>query len=388
MQTDAARAERARAFHMAVFGHEPAAIAFAPGRVNLIGEHTDYNGGLSLPIAIQLGVTCAVSPREDHAIVMRSAQGTEEARVALSDLTPAVVHGWSSYAAGSVAVAMERGWHRGGVSISVDGDVPLGAGLSSSAALECSVLLAVVAMSGSTPTALEIALAAQAAEHLYPGVPCGLLDQATSMLAQDGEALLLDSNALIAVSTPLALERMGLKVLILNTNAKHELNDGGYARRRSECESAAYALDVDHLAQLGLADLHRLAVLDDTRQRRARHVITENARVHETVEAFRVGDAPAIRRLFSESHRSLAQDFEVSCSELDVSVDAALAAGATAARMTGGGFGGSVVALVSADQLESVREGVAAAFEAHGFAAPSFLDVWPSQGARILSTKH
>lgn len=383
---DRERDERIRAQHELWFQSPPASVAFAPGRVNLIGEHTDYNGGLSLPIAIQRGVTCAVSPRSDGLIVMRSAQGSgEEVRVALDDLDPDMVSGWAAYVAGSIAMAMERGWHAGGVSVSVDGDVPLGAGLSSSAALECGVLQALVAASGADPTPMDIALAAQAAEHAYPKVPCGILDQATSMLAQQGEALVLDSHALTAKSVPLGLDALGVELLIIDTNARHELSDGGYASRRAACERAADLLGVHFLAELGPGDLGRLDALDELLRRRARHVVTENARVRLAVDAFETGDLESVSALFAESHHSLAADFEVSCIELDAAVDAAMAAGASAARMTGGGFGGSVVALVRPDRLSFVRTAVAEAFRSHQFAAPAFLDVIPSQGARVLS---
>lgn len=384
--SDAERIARGLAFHEQRFGRRPSVVAFAPGRVNLIGEHTDYNGGLALPIAIQRGVVCTVSPRSDEAIVMHSAQAPgEDVNVGLAELSPDALQGWPSYVAGSIAMAIEHGWHRGGVSITVDGDLPLGAGLSSSAALECSVLQAVVAASSSSPTRLEIALAAQAAEHAYPKVPCGILDQATSMLAREGEAVLLDSRALTVTSAPLSLDQMDVALLIIDTNARHELTDGGYANRRQACEQAAALLGVDFLAAIGPDRIDRLSGLDDVLRRRARHVITENARVLDAVAAFGSGDVDEVGRLFAASHRSLAEDFEVSCVELDAAVGTAVESGAVAARMTGGGFGGSVIALVPPARLDAIRTAVTRAFADRGFATPDFLDVVPSPGARVLS---
>lgn len=383
---DATRAADVQALHLATYGQPAALVAYAPGRVNLMGDHTDYNDGQSLPIAIDRGTACGVSRRSDGVIAMVSAQGDNLVHeVRIDDLAPGCLSGWGAYVAGSVAMAMERGWHAGGVSISLDGDVPLGAGLSSSAALECAVVLAVAALSGSDPDPMAIALAAQEAEHVYAGVPCGILDQATSMLAQAGEALILDSGQLTATSVPLGLDELGLHVLVVDTNARHELTDGGYASRRAACDEAAATLGVDRLARLTVADLDRIDSLPDPLDQRAHHVVTEHARVAETVAAFAAGDVERIGDLFAQSHWSLAGDFEVSCPELDVAVQAAMAAGAAAARMTGGGFGGSAVVLCPTQSLVGVQEAVRTAFADHGFAAPSFLVVSPSRGAHVIS---
>ena len=382
---DAERLARATALHEETFGCTPAAVAFAPGRVNLIGEHTDYNGGLSMPIAIDRGTTCAVSPRADGVIAVRSAQGDRKpSTIAMADMQPSAVRGWLAYAVGAVALATRNSWHHGGVSVTVDGDVPLGAGLSSSASLECSVLLALATMSQSTPGPIEIALAAQAAEHEFAGVPCGILDQATAMLAREGEALLLDSQALAASSVPLHLDDLGLRLLVVDTRARHQLGDGGYADRREACEEAARRLGVRHLAALDVSAMSRIGELPEPWRRRARHVVTENARVLLAARAFEAGDRAALGRLFAASHASLAVDFEVSCPELDAAVTAAVDAGAVAARMTGGGFGGSVAVLVDGGRVDEVRDAVAQAFVGRGFAAPSFLDVRPSAGAHAL----
>ena len=388
MTSDRDRRERADQGHRDRFGTAAEVVTFAPGRVNLIGEHTDYNGGLVLPIALAEGTTCAVSRRTDDELHVHSSQSASVVhRFRASELPQAIGAGWTSYVVGCYAIAVEEGWIVGGLDVWVDGDVPLGAGLSSSASLECSVLTAIRGLTGelgSEGDRLLVATAAQRAEHRFAGVPCGIMDQAASMLGRSGCALLLDSGSLTVSYVPLHLGEMGLSILLVDTNARHELTDGGYAARRADCERAARRLGIAHLASLGPDELGRVDSLPEPDRRRARHVVTENARVSAAAEAFAVMDLDALGALFAASQSSLSADFEVSCPELDVAVDAAVSAGAVASRMTGGGFGGSTVNLVRTGDEVRVRAAVSEAFSARRFAAPSFLSASPSDGARVL----
>ena len=390
---DAGRRLRAAALHEQTFGTPAVSVAFAPGRVNIIGEHTDYNGGLVLPIAIDLGTTASISTRTDGLLRIASAQaaGTiHEIRV--DDLRSVEKGSWQSYVVGAVAMAVEAGWTDGALDIVVDTTVPLGAGLSSSAALECSVLSAVYGLVGDIDDEpgrrMQIALMGQRAEHEFAGVPCGIMDQAASMLGRAGHALLLDSAALTATHVPMHLDDLGQVILLINTNAHHELVDGAYAERRASCERAATALGVAYLAEVAPADVQRLDALplSDADRRRARHIITDHARVSQVVAAFEASDLAAVGRLMDEAHWSMSHDFEASCAELDIAVRAAVSAGATAARMTGGGFGGSAVSIVPADAVQGVEDAVREAFAGEGFAAPSFLLVSAADGARLLHT--
>ena len=385
MIDDAQRAEQAHNRHLVLFGTAPEAITFAPGRVNLIGEHTDYNGGNVLPMAIDLGTMCAVSPRTDGRLALHSRQVNGPiATVDLATFDPTAANGWLGYVVGALAVAADRGWYVGGVDLSIDADLPLGAGLSSSASLECAVLSAVIALGGVEVAPMEIALAAQQVEHEYAHVPCGIMDQAVSMLAQPDSALLLDSATLATQPVPLHLDRLGLQVVLIDTNVRHDLADGAYADRRASCERAAAALGVTYLAEVPLSEISRVDALPEPDARRARHVITEQARVADAVRAFEEADAPALGRAFAGSHTSLSRDYEVSCPELDVAVSAAVVGGATAARMTGGGFGGNVVTLCRPADVAQVQASVREALTREGLAAPTFRTVTPAAGARRI----
>jgi galactokinase len=270
------------------------------------------------------------------------------------------------------------------VDLSIDADLPLGAGLSSSASLECAVLTAVIALGGAEVAPLDVSLAAQEVEHTWAHVPCGIMDQAVCMLAQAGSALLLDCATLDSRAVPLNLERLGLQVLLIDTNVRHDLADGAYADRQAACERAAAALGVRHLAGIPLDELARIDSLPEPEARRARHVITEQARVADAVAAFADADAGALGRAFAGSHTSLSRDYEVSCSELDIAVSAAVVGRAAAARMTGGGFGGNVVALCRPDAVARVQDSVRQALTRDGLAAPTFHLVSPAGGARRI----
>lgn len=357
--------------------------AWAPGRVNLIGEHVDYNDGIVLPIAIQLGCTASVATRDDGQLVMRSAQQPEDTvTLPIAAVAPGALDGWAAYVAGT-AWALDI-LPQGGLDIRVDADVPAGAGLSSSAALECSVATGLDRLMGGGRTARELAAAAQRAENDFVGVPTGPMDQMVSMLGVAGHALRYDVRSGEATAVPCTLP--GTTLLVIDTRARHALVDGGYAERRRSCERAALALGLPSLRDATLDDLVRLLADPETELLvpRARHVITEIARTDAAAACLIEGDAVAFGELMLGSHASLRDDFSVSCPELDVAVDAARAAGALGARMTGGGFGGSALALVPEALVPAVIRSVEDAFAAAGFVDPACCAVRPSHGACVL----
>jgi galactokinase len=363
---------------------EPAGLWSAPGRVNLIGEHTDYNDGFVLPFAIEARTRVAAAPRDDGLLRMRSAQQPAgDLAVSVEDLAPGAPDGWGSYVAGIVWAARESGHDVGGMDLLVDGRVPLGGGLSSSHALECAVALAVNDLYELGLDTRGLALVTQRAENDFVGAPTGLMDQLASLGCTAGHALFLDTRSLESEQVPLAPSDDGLTLLVVDTRVHHELADGSYADRRAACGRAAEQLGVGSLRDVsadGLDD--RLADLPDELCRRARHVVRENERVQAAVTAVRERNWPALGELLGASHASLRDDYEVSCAELDAAVESAVTAGALGARMTGGGFGGSAVALVPDDRVTAVRTAVAGAFAARGWAAPRTFPVVPSAGAR------
>jgi galactokinase len=374
-----------RAFDEA-FGREPQAVWAAPGRVNLIGEHTDYNEGFVLPLALPHRVVAAASAGEEARLRIVSAQEDERVEIALDDLRPGAVDGWAAYVAGVVWSLREDGHETPGLDLLVDGDVPAGAGLSSSAALECSVALAVDEIAGLDLDRPRLARLAQRAENDFVGMPCGILDQAASLLCTEDHVLFLDTRTGDTEQVSLALPKAGLALLVVDTRAPHRLVDGEYAARRRDCERAADALGVPYLRDVDVDDLaetlHRLD--DDVVRRRVRHVVTENARVLEVVDLLRTGRAADIGPLLTASHASLRDDFEVTVPELDTGVAAALDAGALGARMTGGGFGGCVIALVRDSDTEQVAEAVREEFARSGFAEPEWFATHAEPGATRL----
>jgi galactokinase len=376
----AERAERAFAER---FGAAPEGVWAAPGRVNVIGEHTDYNDGFVLPVALPHTTRAAVGRRTDGRVALASLQGDGAVvELALTDLAPGRPDGWAGYPAGVVDGLRDR--LAGGVSVLVDTDVPVGAGLSSSAALTCSVALALSDLVAPELTRADLVELARRSENDFVGAPTGILDQSASLLCEAGHALFLDTRSRITEQVPLDLAAAGLELLVVDTGTSHTHADGGYGDRRRECEEAAARLGVPALRDVD--DVAALAALDDdVLRRRARHIVTENARVLEVVHILR-GDADprSIGPVLSEGHASLRDDFEISTPELDACVDAALAAGAHGARMVGGGFGGSAVVLVDRDGAEAVAEAVRDRFAQAGYAAPRTFDVVPSAGARRL----
>ncbi|HEY3650362.1 MAG TPA: galactokinase, partial [Streptosporangiaceae bacterium] len=374
---------------------EPDGVWLAPGRANLMGEHTDYNEGFVLPFALGQGVTAAASRRAGRRFTVCSRQEPgDTVEVDLDGLAPGRVTGWAAYPAG-VAWALEAAGHRvPGACIAIDSDVPAGAGLSSSAALECATALALTPLAGLDVPRTELVTITRRAENEFAGVPTGIMDQSASLLCRAGHALLLDCRTLETSQVPFDPGAARASLLLINTRARHELADGEYGRRRAECEEAARRLGIRSLRDLtDLADTGSLT--DPVLRRRVRHVFTDNQRVLEVVALLRAspGSSPGpsadtyreIGRLLTQAHASLRDDFEVSWPEADAAVEAAVAAGAYGARMIGGGFGGSVLALVPAAASGPVRDAVTAAFARHGWTAPEFLDAVPSDSARQLS---
>ncbi|TYL55859.1 galactokinase [Nocardioides sp. BGMRC 2183] len=368
----------------------PTVTAFAPGRVNLIGEHTDYNGGQCLPFAIPLATTATLTLRDDG-ILRATSDQAEPWTGRLDDVTSRQVTGWASYVAGVVWALDAVAPLAGGLDVQVTSTIPLGGGLSSSAALECSIAIALEALLGQTPDAdgrSRIAEACRRAETEYVGAPTGGVDQLASMLGAEEHAVHIDFDDPRTPATtlvPLPLTADGLAILVTDTGARHALveDDSGYARRRAECDAAAATLGVPTLSRAAFADLASIA--DPVHRRRTRHVVTENARVVETVDALKVQDWGRLGALLTASHESLRDDFEVSCAELDVAVEAALQAGARGARMTGGGFGGCTIALVHAGEADAVRAAIDTAYRGSGWPAPRHHLVQPSAGARVVA---
>lgn len=369
-----------------LFGRPPEVAWRSPGRVNLIGEHTDYNDGFVLPLALTLGTTVEGARRDDRVLRVASRQADVAAvEVALDDLEPGSVEGWAAYVGGTAWALAGRGVPLVGADLLVDGTVPRGAGLSSSASLECASAGALLALAGTDLPLRDVALLAQRAENEFVGVPCGVMDQFASTHARAGHLLLLDTRSLEVRHIPFDLAADGLALLVVDTRAPHELVDGEYAARRASCEEAARRLGVRALRDV--TDLPRaLAALDDDLlRRRVRHVVSENGRVLAVVDLLESGGVRSIGPLLTASHASLRDDYEVSCRELDLVVDTALDAGALGARMTGGGFGGSAIALVDARDVDRVRTEILRAFAAEGLTEPGFVDASPGDGYGPLS---
>lgn len=359
------------------FGAPPAGTWSAPGRVNLIGEHTDYNDGLCLPVALPQRTVVAARRRDDRRVRLRSLQIQRSYDLTLDDVGPGRPRGWGGYAAGVLWALEQSGRPVGGVDLVVTSQVPVGAGLSSSAALECAVAAAAsdlfdLHLLEDDPGRAELAQICVQAENTVAQAPTGGMDQAAALRCRPEHALELDCRDDTIAHVPCDLRSHGLVLLVMDTRAPHALVDSPYAERRASCEEAARQLGVATLRDVPVDDLRvRLGGLsDDTLRRRARHVVSEIQRVRDTVDALRVDDFAAVGRLFDASHASLRDDFEVSCPELDLAVGTATAHGALGARMTGGGFGGSAIALVPAGLETRVKGAVATAFAAAGFRTP------------------
>ena len=387
---DQQAAKTAHEAFAARFGAEPAGVWAAPGRVNVIGEHTDYNGGFVLPVALPHTTRAAVGLRTDGAVALSSVQEPGgDVVMPLADLEPGRPGGWAGYPAGVLHELRDAVAAAGGLSVLIDSDVPVGAGLSSSAALECAVALAVRDLCAEGLSADDLVDVARRAENDFVGAPTGILDQSASMLCTAGHALFLDTRDRSREQVPFDLAGAGLALLVVDTGQAHEHAGGGYGDRRRECEQAAQRLGVALLREID--DVAALAVLDDGTPegamllRRARHVVTEDARVLEVVATLRgAGDVRAIGPVLTAGHESLRDDFEISTALLDAVVEASLEAGAYGARMVGGGFGGSAIALLDADRVDAVTAAVTDRFGREGAAPPRTFVAVPSAGARRL----
>jgi galactokinase len=344
----------------------------APGRVNLIGEHVDYNGGRCLPMALTQCTTATLTLRDDDRVVVSSDSRSWEGSVAdLEDADP-----WALYVTG-VLLALDV---RQGMDIEISSDVPIGAGLSSSAALECSVAIALDAALGLDRSPEELVAACVRAESETVGAPTGGLDQAIAIYGEAEHALLIDFHTDAREQVPFDPAAHGLAVLVIDTKVSHELTDGGYESRRDDAWAAAEQLGLDKRA---LAQADSIDGLPEPQLRRARHVTSEVLRVDAFIEALHADDWTRLGPLLDASHASLRDDYEVSCAELDVAVEAARSAGALGARMTGGGFGGSAIALVPVDLVDAVQGAVQEAFADHGWKTPDFFVAEPGAGARV-----
>ncbi len=369
-----------------LFGREPDGRWAAPGRVNLIGEHVDYAQGICLPFAIAERTVVEVAARPDDVLRLHSpAEGTWEGR--LDDVGPGSPTGWAGYAAGVPWALRAAGQRVGGFDLLITDTVPLGAGLSSSAALECATALAVddlfgLGLGGSPTGRRTLAAACVSAENDVVGASTGGMDQAVSLLATAGHALLLDTRDGTTRQVPFAPADHGLRLLVIDTRVRHHLADGQYGERRAAVEKAAAALGLGSLREATTADLERL---DGELRRRAKHIVTEIARVRDVAAMLDAGRVAEIGPLLDASHLSLARDYEVSCAELDLACEVARAAGALGARMTGGGFGGSAIALVPFGRVDGVTEAVREAFRTGGYQRPDIRAAEPSAGALRLS---
>jgi len=367
------------------FGVEPDLVAAAPGRVNLIGEHIDYSDGFVLPFAIKDRTLVAARKRNDSTVRIASAQRRNKiVTVDISMVKPGLKGEWERYALG-VLWALDI---KEGVDLLIDGHVPLGAGLSSSAALECSVATAMNHLFDLGFNLEELARLTQKAENQYVGVPCGIMDQSVSLMATQGSALLLDCRDLSTKNIPFDVASSGLELLIIDTQAHHALTDGGYAERRASCESVVAKLGITSLRVLSMEQLENSrGLLTETEFIRARHAVTEMKRVLECVDALSKSEFEKVGELINQSHASLRDDYTVSCPELDTAVEAALTAGALGSRMVGGGFGGSAIALIQASKTTETIRSIEKAFASKGFKAPRFFTSLPSQGAELLSRR-
>jgi galactokinase len=374
------RVGRVRAAFRGRTDREPEGIWAAPGRVNLIGDHTDYNDGFVLPLAIDRHVVAAVARRRDDAIRMWSLQEGAAGTARIGAIGPGTPSGWPAYVAGVAWALAQQGAAAAGFDLVLDGAVPPGAGLASSAAVECATALALAELYGGDPDRRALALAARRAEVEIVGVPCGIMDQMAAMCCRQGHAMFLDARSLEVEHVPLSSDDIVL--LVIDVRAPHRLVEGEYARRRADCEAAARALRVPALRDATRSDVEHLT--GERIRRRARHVVTEDRRVLDAVALLRRGDVEAVGPLLTASHASLRDDYEVSTAGLDAAVEACIAAGALGARMTGAGFGGCAIALVPRRRVADVRRALAGRPLGDADEPPHVFAVAPAAGARRI----
>jgi len=371
-----------------IYGRAPNGIWAAPGRVNLIGEHTDYTGGLVLPFALERRTSVALALRNDREVHARSSPDLPPVSARLEDIGPGGLSGWGALPLGVAWALGQNGVEVPGFDLLVGSDLASGAGLSSSAALSCAVALGMAELTGAIDVNDRHAVArvARRAENEIAGVPTGAMDQLASLYGVAGHALLLDCRTLQISPVPLTLEPHGLAMLVIDTRVTRELVGTEFGQRRANCDRAVELLGVPSLREVTTEDLAAApGRLDGRVLRRARHVVTENARVEAVVKLLAEDRLAEIGAVLAASHASLRDDHEVSCAELDVAVEAAEAAGALGARMVGGGFGGSALALVRREDVEQVRSSLISAFAGRGWARPRTFDVLPADGARRLA---
>ena len=369
-----------------LYGTGPEGVWAAPGRVNLIGEHTDYNDGFVMPFALPHTTVAAVARREDGRLRLHSADiDAGPVELSLDDLAPETDKSWTAYPAGVVWALREAGHEIDGADIHLASTVPSGAGLSSSAALEVVVALALNDLYQLSLRGWQLARLCQRAENVYVGAPTGIMDQTASACCEDGHALFLDTRDLSQKQIPFDLAAEGMRLLVVDTRVKHAHSDGEYGKRRAGCEKGAALLGVDALRDIAYDDLDaaldRLGDEDEVR-RLVRHVVTEDQRVERVVSLLESGDTRGIGPVLTEGHASLRDDFRISCPELDLAVDTALATGALGARMTGGGFGGSAIVLTEEAAVGPITKAVEAAFAKAGFTTPRTFTAVPAAGAR------
>ena len=366
-----------------VFGTRPDIIASAPGRVNLIGEHVDFLDGFVLPFAISDATTVAIAKNSSNKIRCASIQKKGVvSTIDCANIAPKSGEAWTRYPIGVL-------WSLGietGIDILVDGQVPLGAGLSSSAALECAVATAINELFNLGLTLPELARAAQRAENIYVGMPCGIMDQSVSLMATEGNALLLDTRDLSIEQIPFNIAPLGLELLVIDTQVHHALVDGGYAERRASCEKAIADLDITSLRDISISEfVARKPELDEKTYLRAFHGVTEMQRVLEAVALLKAGDFVGFGEIVTAAHISLRDNYTVSCPELNLAVDTALKFGALGSRMIGGGFGGSAIALIKAKDSELIKSEIKSGFMKARFKSPRFFSALPSAGAQIIN---
>jgi galactokinase len=383
----------AAATFQTVHGHSPSGVWSAPGRVNLIGEHTDYNDGYVLPFALPRRLAAAASRRDDQVLTVATLGSDGHVQYSgpldIPSLRPGVADGWAAYPAGVTWVLRDEGFDRG-ADVVIAGDVPSGAGLSSSHALECAVALALMGLAGvelddqadGTPTRQQVARWVQRSENDFVGAPTGLLDQTASLCCSASNVLFLDVRSGQAEQVPFDPAAAAMEILVIDTRAKHSHSDGGYGARRKGTELAADLLGIKALRDVALDGLPAaLAAIPNELGPLVRHVVTENQRVLDVVNLLHAGKLAEIGPLLDASHESLRDDYRVSSMELDIAVDSARAAGALGARMTGGGFGGSAIALVRESDVDVVENAVTEAFERAGLRRPRVFVAVPSRGA-------
>ena len=362
---------------------QPVGVWAAPGRVNLIGEHTDYNDGYVMPFALAQRVLIAAAPRHDGTWSVTSLNNDSTKIFQTADLQPGMT-GWQAYVAGVVWALQEAGHRVGGADLVLTSDVPEGAGLSSSAALECAMLTALAELNDLDIAGLERAKLARRAENAFVGAPTGLMDQAAATLCTAGHALFFDCRTDDAEQVRFDTGGADLEILVLDTKTPHALVDSEYAARRASCEEAARLLGVAALRDVTNVDAALERLPDPVIQRRVRHVVSENARVLQAVDVLRAGRIADLAPLLDASHASMRDDFEITVSQVDLAVETARAAGALGARMTGGGFGGCIIALVQAGDVERVGSDIARSFADAGFRPPVHFAALPSAGAHRL----